>query len=219
MRKRLLWAALGTLIIFPLIGWGVLSIFEENALEIIFRSPVSVWIQIPTGIVLGLLLGFGAQYVVTRPFLGGVEKKYSRMIAGLNITHWQVIFISLCAGFGEELLFRGAIQPLIGVWITAIIFVAIHGYLDPRDWKMSVYGVYMTIAIAALGYYTDHVGIIGACLAHAGIDYVLFKHLIKSGQSHLHHKPQIKWDEANSNESEGEENPHQLMTTKGLSDS
>lgn len=183
MRKRLLWAALFTLIGFPLIGWGILSIFEDNALSIIFRSPVNIWIQIPTGIALGFVLGYGAKFIVEQPFLSDVQEKYSRVIAGLKLNEWQIIFISLCAGFGEELLFRGAIQPLIGLWITAIVFVAIHGYLNPRDWKMSVYGIYMTIAIAALGYYTDYIGVIGASLAHAGIDYVLFKHLIKSGKT------------------------------------
>src|SRR5690554_3380674 len=198
MRKKLLLAALGTLIIFPFIGWGVLSIFKDNSLSIILRSPVSVWIQIPTGIALGFALGYGAQYVVTRPFLGGVEKKYSRIIANLKLKHWHIIFISLCAGFGEEFLFRGAIQPLLGLWITAIIFVAIHGYLDPRDWKMTVYGVYMTLAIAALGYYTDYIGIIGASLAHAGIDYVLFKHLIKSGQSQMPYNHEFNLLEDNS---------------------
>lgn len=219
MRKRLLLAALGTLLLFPLAGWGILAIFRDHSLAIMFRSAASVWIQIPTGIALGFALGFGAQYVVSRPFLGGVEKKYSIIIANLKLKHWHIIFISLCAGFGEELLFRGAIQPLIGLWITAIVFVAIHGYLDPRDWKMTIYGIYMTLAIAALGYYTDYVGIIGASLAHAGIDYVLFKHLIKSGQSHLHRKPEIHWTEANSNDGEGEENPDHLMTTQRLSDS
>jgi len=188
MRKRLLWAALFTLIGFPLIGWGILSIFENNSLSIIFRSSLSIWIQIPSGIALGFLLGYGAKFIVEQPFLSEVQEKYSKVIAGLNLSEWQIIFISLCAGFGEELLFRGAIQPLLGLWITAIVFVAIHGYLNPRDWKMTVYGIYMTLAIAVLGYYTDYVGVIGASLAHAGIDYVLFKHLIKTGKTYREEK-------------------------------
>ncbi len=187
MRKRLLWAALGTLTIFPLIGWGMLSIFRDNSLSILFRSSFSAWVQIVTGIALGFVLGYGAKFIVSRPFLSDVERKYSRIIAGLHLNNWHIIFISLCAGFGEELLFRGAIQPLIGLWITAIIFVAIHGYLDLRDWKMTLYGLYMTLAIAALGYYTDYVGVFGASLAHAAIDYVLFKHLVKTGSANLQH--------------------------------
>src|SRR5690554_2880494 len=184
MRKRLLWAALFTLIGFPLIGWGVLTIFSENVLDIIFRSPTRLWIQIPSGILLGFILGYGAKLIVSQPFLTDIQEKYSQLIAGLKLNEWQIIFISLSAGFGEELLFRGAIQPLIGLWITAIFFVAIHGYLNPLNWRMTIYGIYMTLAIAALGYYTDYVGIWGASLAHAGIDYVLFKHLIKTGSEY-----------------------------------
>ena len=211
MRKRLLWAALFTLVGFPLIGWGILSIFEDNALSIIFRSPINIWIQVPTGIALGFILGYGAKFIVSQPFLNDVQEKYSRVIAGLNLNEWQIIFISLCAGFGEELLFRGAIQPLIGLWITAIVFVAIHGYLNPRDWKMTLYGIYMTVAIAALGYYTDYVGVIGASLAHAGIDYVLFKHLIKTGKTSFNHRIEITFPQENTFETDLEEADNQFL--------
>lgn len=182
MKKRLLWLALVTLIGFPVLGWVILLIFKDNSLSIMFRSSSPVWIQILTGTFLGFILGYGARFIVTRPFLFEVQKKYAGLIAGLRLNKWQIIFISLCAGFGEELLFRGAIQPLLGIWITAIIFVAIHGYLNPKDWRMSIYGIYMTLAIAALGYYTEYVGIAGACMAHAAIDYVLFRHLIKTAE-------------------------------------
>lgn len=185
MKKRLLWLAVLTLIGFPLLGWAIISIFKDNSLSIILRSQEPIWFQLITGVLLGLILGMGAKFIVTRPFLDDVQKKYSKIIAALNLSEIQIIFISLCAGFGEEILFRGAIQPLIGIWITAIIFVAIHGYLNPKDWKMSIYGIYMTAAIAILGYYTDFVGIIGASMAHAAIDYVLFKHLIKTGKEIL----------------------------------
>lgn len=185
MKKRLLWLALLTLIGFPLLGWAVLSFFKDDSLYTLLRSTKPIWLQLLSGTVLGIILGAGAKFIVTRPFLDEVQKKYSKIIAALNLTEIEIIFISLCAGFGEEILFRGAIQPLIGLWITAIIFVAIHGYLNPKSWRMSIYGIYMTIAIAILGYYTDYVGIIGASMAHAAIDYVLFKHLIKTGKKIL----------------------------------
>ncbi len=180
MRKRILWAAFLTLTVFPIIGWAILYFFRDNPIQIILRSNQNIWIQIISGVLLGIVLGLGAKYLVSQPFLVETEKKYARIISNLKFKEWQIIFISLCAGFGEELLFRGALQPLMGIWITAIIFVAIHGYLDPRNWKMSIYGVYMTLTIAGLGYYTEFAGIYGACIAHAAIDYVLFKHLTRA---------------------------------------
>lgn len=181
MKTKLLWAALFTLLVFPLIGLGVLYFFRDYPVDILLRSRTPLLWQSILGIALGTALGFAAKWLVSRPFLKETEKKYARIIAGLRLTEIEIIFISLCAGFGEELLFRGAIQPLFGIWPTALIFVAIHGYLDPRNWRISIYGGFMTLAIAALGYFTELAGIVGACLAHSAIDYVLFRHLISTG--------------------------------------
>ncbi len=178
MKKRLLWAALFTLIGFPLIGWGLLYFFREAPLAVIFRSSAPLWQQILVGLLSGFLLGRLAQALVSLPFLKETQQKYGILVRRLNLNHLEIIFISICAGFGEELLFRGAIQPLVGVWITAIIFVAIHGYLSPTNWRISIYGIFMTLAIALLGLFTDWLGIYTACLAHAMIDYVLFRFLV-----------------------------------------
>ena len=75
---------------------------------------------------------------------------------------------------GEELLFRGAIQYWLGIWLTAILFVAIHGYLNPKNWKLSIYGVFMTFAIVGIGYFFEYFGIITAMSAHFMIDVYLF---------------------------------------------
>jgi membrane protease YdiL (CAAX protease family) len=179
MKRKLLWGALFTLIGFPLIGWFVLQFFRDEAIAIMLRSPSALWLQLLVGLVGGLLLGKAAQIIVSQPCLKKVQHKYAGLIRSLNLSHGEMIFISLCAGFGEELLFRGALQPLIGLWITAVIFVAIHGYLNPLDWRMSIYGTFMVLAIAALGYATEYLGIYSACLAHAAIDYVLFRFLGK----------------------------------------
>jgi membrane protease YdiL (CAAX protease family) len=74
---------------------------------------------------------------------------------------------------GEEFLFRGVIQSYWGIWITAIFFVAIHGYLDPRDKKMMTYGLTMTVIIGILGYMNTYLGLIAPMAAHMAIDVVL----------------------------------------------
>jgi hypothetical protein len=103
-----------------------------------------------------------------------------------------IVGVSLCAGIGEEIFFRGVVQPLpyCGVWVTAIFFVAIHGYLNPMDWRISIYGVYMTILIAGLGYLTDYMGLTTAMVAHTMIDVVLFSYLTKEPGENLN-KPEI----------------------------
>jgi membrane protease YdiL (CAAX protease family) len=39
---------------------------------------------------------------------------------------WQIALISLLAGLGEELLFRGVLQPFIGVVAASLVFGAVH---------------------------------------------------------------------------------------------
>ena len=112
-------------------------------------------------------------------FMEPVRSRYAARFADLKLNWVAVVFISLCAGIGEELLFRGAIQPLLGIVITAIVFVAIHGYLNPKDWRVSVYGIFMTIIIVLFGWMTDEIGIWSAVIAHAMVDVILLADLGK----------------------------------------
>jgi hypothetical protein len=44
---------------------------------------------------------------------------------------WGALAIGLTAAIGEELLFRGAIQPRYGVIFTAIVFALVHVQYHP----------------------------------------------------------------------------------------
>jgi hypothetical protein len=81
------------------------------------------------------------------------------------------------------MLFRGALQPLLGIPITSILFVAIHGYLNPRDWRLSIYGLFMTAGIAWLGYLTDSRGLLSAIVGHTIIDVYLLIYLQRAAKS------------------------------------
>lgn len=39
---------------------------------------------------------------------------------------WQIVAVAAAAGIGEEVLFRGALQPRAGIWWTAIVFGMVH---------------------------------------------------------------------------------------------
>jgi membrane protease YdiL (CAAX protease family) len=126
------------------------------------------------------------------------------LIAKFGLGWNEILFVSFCAGFGEELLFRGSLQYLLGIWTTAIIFVALHGYINPRDWRISVYGLFMTLAIASLGYATEHIGIWSAVVAHTIIDIILFRFLVNKGEKLLAEEKESdndSWDELDESDS------------------
>lgn len=99
-----------------------------------------------------------------------VRRFFIKFLKPFQFRFIDIIFISFCAGIGEELLFRASIQPLLGIWITAILFVLLHGYLSIRDWHLTIYGIFMVFVAAGLGYLFRFPGIYSAIVAHAIID-------------------------------------------------
>lgn len=54
--------------------------------------------------------------------LGGVN---DLLLANVD-TVWEWLLLALAAGIGEELLFRGALQPVLGLPLTAVVFAIGH---------------------------------------------------------------------------------------------
>ena len=112
--------------------------------------------------------------MIRLPILSESREFFTNLIKDAGLKLPDLIFLSIAAGVGEEILFRGAIQPFLGIWITALIFVALHGYLNPMNLRMSVYGILMVVVSAGLGYLFEKYGIFAAMTAHFFIDIVLF---------------------------------------------
>lgn len=164
-----------TLIGFPIIGITIVGLVEEQpwSFEFGWLSPLNAGVQILVGLVAGFIFGLLAWWMISRPQMKEIKLKYGRLIHKLKLNVGEILFLSFSAGVGEEFLFRGVLQPYWGVWITAVFFVAIHGYLDPRDKNMMSYGLTMTVIIGILGYFKIYLGLIAPMAAHMAIDVVL----------------------------------------------
>lgn len=174
-KSRLYAMGFATLLGFPIVGITLVGFIESNPWDFEFNwlYPENLIIQLGIGLAFGILAGFLAWFIVNHKSFLQIKMKYGVLIHSFRMSTWEILFISFCAGVGEEFLFRGIIQPYWGVWITAIFFVAIHGYLDPRDRKMMFYGMTMTIVIGILGYMKVYLGLIAPMAAHFAIDVVL----------------------------------------------
>lgn len=176
-RKKLYFFGLLTLIGFPLLGITLIGFVESNPWEFTVSMQAPVLKQLLLGTLIGFVFAGVALFISSRSFLTQTLREIKSVVKISNLKWFDILFISACAGIGEELLFRGVIQHYIGVEITAIIFVAIHGYLNPKDWKISVYGVVMTFVMMATGYISDLYGIVTAIFIHFWIDVVPFIYL------------------------------------------
>lgn len=183
MRKRIRILGLVTILGMPLLAFILSWIFnlDFNWREWFF--PANFASQLGIGLAYGLSVGIIALWISNRPFMESVRTRYHVLLSNLNLSWFDVFFLSICAGVGEEILFRFAVQGLLGIWIAAIIFVAIHGYLNPKDWRISVYGVFMVLASAGFGYLTNFYGLLSAMVAHTMVDIYLLAQIKKEDKT------------------------------------
>jgi membrane protease YdiL (CAAX protease family) len=179
-KKLILQLALLTITAMPMVAIIIDRFSERVNLREALIGYEAWWKQIAVGCFVGIVIAILAKLLVESPLLDKVNAQYTHMLGRFKLSMNEIVFISLCAGVGEEILFRGALQPIFGVIITAIIFVAIHGYLNPRNWRLSIYGAFMVGAIAVIGWMSDRFGLLSAILAHTIIDIYLLHHLQKS---------------------------------------
>lgn len=87
------------------------------------------WIAL---LVLLQALGGAAWNLIDPEQVAQVEALSERLYEGFGFWHWLALAVG--AGIGEEILFRGALQPVLGIWFTSVLFAVVHvqyGLLNP----------------------------------------------------------------------------------------
>jgi len=164
-----------TLVGFGALGWAVATFLQgRNITDVFFPTERQWHRQLLDGAVYGLVASANILWLLYNRILDQPRHFFAQLIKRFSIRLPDIFFLSLCAGIGEEWLFRGAVQDWLGIWLTALAFVALHGYLDPRDWRISLYGLLMIIIVAGMGYLYEHSGLIAAMVSHAIIDIAIF---------------------------------------------
>jgi hypothetical protein len=179
LRKKIIFFGWLTLLVFPIPGF-LIRYFIDGISIIDFLELQNIqFVPIGLGLELGFVYGFLAYLLMQAPFFDSVPMKIDKMIGEMNLKFQHGIFLSLCAGIGEEFLFRSGIQPYIGWFSTSIFFVALHGYLNPWNWRFSVYGLIILPFIFMISLGFNSFGIWFSVAAHFSYDAVLFTFMIK----------------------------------------
>lgn len=177
--------SLYNLCLFTLVGFSFIAalimIFWHNTPFIqIFEAKLPVYKQLAIGSTYGLISGGLALVIINLQFFKKDLSFFKDLVVDMKLQWYDVLIFSFCAGVGEEILFRGALQPSLGVYWTAILFVALHGYLNPQNWRITIYGVFMTLVVIGFGHMNERFGIYAAIIAHFMIDVILFSYLKKN---------------------------------------
>ena len=174
LRYKMLLLGLVTLLLFPiptfLVHYFVNHISPWKILEFEKFNTLNIGL----GLQFGFLYGIVAMLLLQAPLFEKLPHRIDDLVRAMNLNVGDAIFLSFCAGFGEELLFRSGVQYYLGIVFTSLIFVAIHGYLNPKNWRYSMYGLIVMPFILLLSMGFETFGLWFAISAHFAYDAVLF---------------------------------------------
>ncbi len=172
--------ALGTIVVFGGLGVFLIPLSRKMQLIPFFLGTKELWIQISAGVVFGFVSAKAGWQIVELPAMAKTKIFFVELIKPIKLNFFQIVLISVCAGIGEELFFRGVVQPWLGIWVTSIAFVLLHGYLNPFNLPLTGYGIYMVLVIGVMGLMTEHLGILTSMISHTIIDIILLAELSKA---------------------------------------
>ncbi len=151
---------------------GVPWVHDEPWLSLI--TARSVGLSIALGLVVALVVIVGTRLTVARSAWAKRLHVELRPIAhGLSLS--QIMLIAFFSSLGEELLFRGLLQPWVGVLPAAVVFGICHQVPGPARWVWVCWATAVGIAFGAIFAATG--SLVGALVAHAVINAVNFTYL------------------------------------------
>ena len=167
-------AQLLTCLVFLVIAAVIIFVAYAEPLSV-FVGPMNVGNQLLFGLGLSALAAAGSYVSFRMTASSESTRKTIAAYARLDLSGFNPVWISLAAGIGEEVLFRAALQPLLGVWITSVIFLLTHTpvyqfrKLDKATLVQAA-GVFGVSVV--LGFIYQYVGLLAAVLVHVAIDVV-----------------------------------------------
>ena len=126
------------------------------------------------GIAFGLLMVLLSRLSVRRYSWARRLHRDFRSLLG-PLSNQEILILAVASAIGEELLFRGALQPWIGLWPQAVIFAALHVGPGARflPWTVSA----LVIGVG-FGYVFEWTGDLGAPIAaHFTINYLNLRYI------------------------------------------
>jgi len=167
-------AQLLTCLVFLIIAAVIILVAQEAPLSV-FTGPMGAGNQLLFGLGLSALAAVGSYVSFRLTASSESTRKTIAAYARLDLSGLNPVWISLAAAIGEELLFRAALQPLLGVWITSVIFLLTHTpvyQFRKLDKATLVQAAGVFGASVVLGFIYQYVGLLAAVLVHVAIDVV-----------------------------------------------
>lgn len=165
-------------LLVPLVIVSILYYFNTTEFMIpVIIGKMNLLFQIGIGVAGGFVLSGMTWLMGKWKYLDDVNFDYTLRLGIFNFSFQEILFLSFCAGVGEEIVFRGMIQPWLGVLTTSFMFIALHGYLSFSSWPKVIFGLILFAVGTVLGILGAYVGLLAAIVAHILYDIIAFQRI------------------------------------------
>ncbi len=142
---------------------------NESARELLL-SPL-------LGVAVGLALVLASRLAVRHTHWAQNLHREFRSILGEQSGR-EILLLALASSVGEELLFRGALLPWLGIWPQALLFAALH--IGPGRRFLPWTAAALLIG-AGFGYTTYATGNLGCAIAaHFTVNYLNLRFIVRT---------------------------------------
>jgi membrane protease YdiL (CAAX protease family) len=91
------------------------------------------------------------------------------------LTAREIVILAIASSIGEELLFRGALMPWLGVWLQGVVFALLHVGPGRRFLPWTISALALGIAFGLLAQWTGNLG--APIAAHFTINFLNLRHI------------------------------------------
>ncbi len=93
------------------------------------------------------------------------------------LTLREIIILAAASSIGEELLFRGALMPWLGVWLQALVFALLHVGPGKRFLPWTLSAAVIGVALGELAIQTGSLG--APIVAHFTINFLNLRYIVR----------------------------------------
>lgn len=150
--------------------WRDSSPFEYAGAWLVLPPYVSHVYSLAIGLGFGGLVALSTRVFVVRFAWARNLHQELRPVAR-NLSSSGIAAVAAFSALGEELWFRGLLQPWLGLWVQALAFGVVHSQIrGPSRWAWVLWAMVMGLAFGALFELTG--SLVGPIAAHALINWL-----------------------------------------------
>ncbi len=159
---------------------GVLIAAGRDDMDVYRLEGVSTAFWLVLSPLIGLALGFAV--VVSSRFAThryawaqSLHREFRKLLG--KLTGREILVLAVASAIGEEVLFRGALQPAIGLWLQAIVFALLHIGPGLRFLPWTLWALAMGLAFGLVYQWTGDLG--APIVAHFTINFLNLRYIAR----------------------------------------